>query len=418
MDPWKFDLQVARVSTAPGVNPLSVKLSADQRLELSVTSAFIELGITSTTVWSKQGDHRATDRGPAAPFRIRNRTGMTVAIWPESDELGVIPWHKRKVLDDGADVPWFFEDRQSLRDKVSAFRHNAFGLELPEAEIKWDPIRGVSVDREGEHLLNLRPRIDKITHQLMCDIELVDNIKIITIRSTLQVDNQTSLPIEMVVVDAHGKASGGVMKIDPGHSFPVPFEATYDKRFRLRPLRGFGFDYAWSTPLHWRQLIQRPIRPISCKHMTPKEPAFYFQAQANFDAKDPSARIYPHMSLTLRAPVELENLLPYDLKFRIHDKATSMSSSNFLVKGGTSPIHTVELSHLLLLSVAPEETRELTSTWAFLTPQHSSRVNTRLSTRTIQSYRRRTTSTSRIRRGSSCSSSCTTSELSYPRDLG
>jgi vacuolar protein sorting-associated protein 13A/C len=142
-------------------------------------------------------------------------------------------------------------------------------------------------------------------------------------------------------------------------------------------LGGFGFDYSWSMPLHWRQLMSRPIRPISCKHQTPKEPAFYFQGQANFDAKDPAAkcvltmhhtkqlaalripcRLYPRMTLTLRAPVELENLLPYDVKFRIHDKNTGLSSSNFLVKGGSSPIHTVELSHLLLLSVAPEDTSE------------------------------------------------------------
>lgn len=60
----------------------------------------------------------------------------------------------------------------------------------------------------------------------------------------------------------------------------------------------------------------------------------------------------------LRAPVEIENLLPYDLKFRIHDKNTGLSSSNFLVKGGSSPVHTVELGHLLLLSVAPEDTSE------------------------------------------------------------
>lgn len=365
MDPWKFDLEVERVSTTPGQNPLSIKLSADQRLELSLTSAFIELGITSMTMWSKEGE-RVKDRGPAAPFRIRNRTGQEIAIWPESDDITVIPWHKRKVLEDGADIPWFFEDRQALRDNVSAFRHNSFGLELPDAAVKWEPVRGISVDQEGQHVLNLRPRIEKVTYQLMCDIELVDNIKVITIRSTLAVDNQTSLPVEMVVVDAHGKAAGGVMKIDPGQTYPVPFEAVYEKRFRLRPLRGFGFDYGWSTPLHWRQLIQRPIRPISCKHVTPKEPAFYFQAQANFDAKDPSARIYPRMSLTLRAPVELENLLPYDLKFRIHDKATSMSSSNFLVKGGTSPIHTVELSHLLLLSVAPEDTPFKQSEYAII----------------------------------------------------
>lgn len=119
-------------------------------------------------------------------------------------------------------------------------------------------------------------------------------------------------------------------------------------------------------PLHWRQLVQRPIRPVSCKHQTPKEPAFYFQAEAKFDPKDPVAKMYPRMSLTLRAPVELENLLPYDIQFRIHDKNTGLSSSNFLVKGGSSPIHTVELSHLLLLSVAPEDTNLKQSDYAII----------------------------------------------------
>lgn len=96
---------------------------------------------------------------------------------------------------------------------MSAFRHNAFGLELPDTAIKWEPIRGVSVDREGEHILNLRPRVDKVGYQLTCDIELENNIKIITIRSTLTIDNQTSLPVEMIIVDAHGKALGSVIKI-------------------------------------------------------------------------------------------------------------------------------------------------------------------------------------------------------------
>ncbi|KAL7419546.1 Vacuolar protein sorting-associated protein 13 [Cryptotrichosporon argae] len=371
MDPWQFELRVMRTSATPGVNPLTIKLSADQRLELNVTSAFIELAITSMTVWSKEGSRvREGRRSSDAPFRVRNRTGMPIALWPERDgDTGEVPWTRRKELADGADVPWRFEDRKATRDNVSASRHNAFALQLPGTP--WDTIRHISVDREGEHVLSLKPRLDKVTHQLMCEIRLENNIKVITFRSTLNVENHTSLPVEMIVVDAHGKATGGAMKIAPGEACPMPLDAAYEKRFRLRPLRGFGFDYGWSMPLHWRQLMTRPIRPISCKHQgssdgSTKEPAFYFQAQANFNAKDAAARIYPRMSVTLRAPVELENLLPYDLKFRIHDKATGMSSSNFLVKGGTSPIHTVELSHLLLLSVAPEDTVYRQSDYAII----------------------------------------------------
>lgn len=31
------------------------------------------------------------------------------------------------------------------------------------------------------------------------------------------------------------------------------------------------------------------------------------------------------MSLRVRAPIELENLLPYDVKYRVYDKNTSLN---------------------------------------------------------------------------------------------
>ncbi|WVQ82769.1 hypothetical protein IAT38_004901 [Cryptococcus sp. DSM 104549] len=364
MDPWTFDLRVNRVSAGPGNNPLNVKLSARERLELNLTSAFIELAITSFTVWSKKEEERTkTGKTDVAPFRIRNCTGITMLLWREAADVKTVSGVKQ--LEDGADVPWRFEDKKHTRDNVSAVRHNSLGIQLKD--MPWEPIRSISVDREGEHILSLRPRIDRVVHQLTCEVKLENNIKIVTFRSTLNVENHTSLPVEMIVVDAHGKASqAGAMIVPPGGSCPLPVRDAFEKRFRLRPLRGFGFDFSWSMPLHWKQLMSRPIRPISCKHQTPKEPAFYFQAQANYNPKDAAAKIYPRMSLVLRAPVELENLLPYDLKFRIHDKNTGLSSSSFLVRGGSSPIHTVELSHLLLLNVHPEDTNFKQSDYAII----------------------------------------------------
>jgi hypothetical protein len=71
-----------------------------------------------------------------------------------------------------------------------------------------------------------------------------------------------------------------------------------------------------------------------------------------------NCRLYPRMTLRLRAPLEVENLLPYDIKFRIHDKHSGLSSSNWLNKGLSSPIHTVEVSHLMLISISAEDTSE------------------------------------------------------------
>lgn len=124
----------------------------------------------------------------------------------------------------------------------------------------------------------------------MCDIKVENNVKIITFRSTMNVENDTSLPIEMVVVDSHGKAAAALIKIPPGSSHPLPLTSVFDKRFRLRPLRGFNFDFNWSMPLYWKHLVSKPIRPISCGHRDPGKQAFYFQARANLHTDDKTAQ--------------------------------------------------------------------------------------------------------------------------------
>ena len=62
------------------------------------------------------------------------------------------------------------------------------------------------------------------------------------------------------------------------------------------------------------------------------------------------------MRIRLSAPLELQNLLPYDFKFRLYDKQTKKDWTYFLRKGGSSPVHVIELSHLLLLSVHMQDT--------------------------------------------------------------
>ena len=57
------------------------------------------------------------------------------------------------------------------------------------------------------------------------------------------------------------------------------------------------------------------------------------------------------MRLKITAPVEVQNLLPFDFKYRVYDKNTKKDWTNFLRKGGVSPVHVVQLSHLLLMSI-------------------------------------------------------------------
>ncbi|GAA5878824.1 hypothetical protein JCM1840_000727, partial [Sporobolomyces johnsonii] len=66
--------------------------------------------------------------------------------------------------------------------------------------------------------------------------------------------------------------------------------------------------------------------------------------------------VYPRISLRLQAPVEVQNLLPHDIRYRVFDKNLEHNWTSFLREGGVSPIHIAELSHLLLLSVEVQDT--------------------------------------------------------------
>jgi vacuolar protein sorting-associated protein 13A/C len=62
-------------------------------------------------------------------------------------------------------------------------------------------------------------------------------------------------------------------------------------------------------------------------------------------------RKLPKIDLKLRAPLQLENLLPYNLEYRIYDKNTDQNWRSYLRKGGTMPVHSVEVGHFVLLNV-------------------------------------------------------------------
>jgi vacuolar protein sorting-associated protein 13A/C len=70
-------------------------------------------------------------------------------------------------------------------------------------------------------------------------------------------------------------------------------------------------------------------------------------------------RRYPKLNLKLRAPIELENLLPYNIEYRIYDKDADQNWRSYLRKGGVMPVHSVELSHMVLLNVNVQDTGKL-----------------------------------------------------------
>ncbi|KAL9100888.1 MAG: hypothetical protein Q9163_003799 [Psora crenata] len=350
IEPWQLGLHVSKDQ-----NPelFSVEVYSHKILELTVTSATIALASKSVQFLSADEDVLSKPRGSDAPYKIRNYTGFDLHVWAATCEEDQGSAAK---LIDGEEAPWSFEDPTTMRESLTPEGSSGIvGVKLEGSG--FDSVERVGVNREGETLYNLKPRKGKVLHRLLVEVKLgTDNVKYITFRSPLLVENKTHIPVEIGVFSPEEGHLLKIEKIPPGEARPSPVGAAFMHSLVIRPDQGFG--YAWSNErLFWKDLLKRPIRTISCRgESSDRSPPFYFQMNATYDKNDPMTNVYPYMRIRLHAPIELQNLLPYDFKYRIYDKNAKKDWTNFLRKGGVSPVHAVELSHLLLLSVDMQDT--------------------------------------------------------------
>jgi vacuolar protein sorting-associated protein 13A/C len=349
IEPWHLGFHLAKEQHP---EKLSLDLYSRKSLELTLTVATIAMFSKAFDVLSSEEDTLSKPRKMETPFKIRNYTGFSVDVWAANssdNDTGAAA-----KLEDGDEIPWRFEDPATMRETLSPEgATGVLGIRLEGSG--FDSINKIPVNREGEALYNLRPKKSGVQHRLLVEIKLgIDNVKYITFRSPLLVENNTQITLDMGVYD---RENGNIVKIEsiaPGDARPAPVGAAYNHSLLIRPDPGFGLTWC-SKDLQWKDLLRRPIRTLICRQEgNSNGNPFYFQMQAVFDKKDPLTGIYPYMRIKIHPPVELHNLLPFDFKYHIfvrdpNDNKTKWN--NFLRKGGVSPMHTVTLSDTLMMSI-------------------------------------------------------------------
>lgn len=284
IEPWALGFHMAKE-----VNPdrLAVELYSRKSLEITVTSATIALASKSAQFLSSDEDVLSKPRGNDAPYRIRNYTGFEVNVWSagDADDEG-----SAAKLEDGEEKPWRFEDPTTTRETLSPEgQSGVIGVRLEGSG--FDSVERIHVSREGESLYNLKPRKDKVQHRMLVDVALgTDNVKYITLRSPLVVENNTQIPVEIGVYSPEEGHLLKIEKIAPGESRPAPVGAAFMHSLVVRPDQGFG--YTWSNErLFWKDLLKRPIRTLTCQgEQDSNSPPFYFQMQSVFDKNNPLTR--------------------------------------------------------------------------------------------------------------------------------
>lgn len=282
LEPWSVGIGVAREQDT---GLLSVDVASKKTFDVTITTNSIALASKSFAFLTQDQDVLGKPRGTESPYRIRNYTGFDVVMRSKSpsnaEDISVR-------LEDGQEAPWSFEHWEKMRENVmtDAMAGTAVAVQLEGSG--FDVLKNIRLSREGEFLYSLKPKKDSITHRLMVDVKLGnDNVKYVTLRSPLLVENQTQIPVELGVYDAPEQSLLKIEKIAPGEARPAPVGAVFEKTLLVRPDSGFG--YSWSSEtLWWRDLLKRPTRTMVC-HGEQGEP-FYFQMNANFERSNPMTK--------------------------------------------------------------------------------------------------------------------------------
>lgn len=308
--------------------------------QITVTSRSVAL--LSQVQYLLSSDEKLKPRGEDYPFLIVNDTGLDLTVWTNGNKAET----KTKVKY-GQSKPWAFEDWRKIRENLDVNTANTLDVAFDNGE--YEDLEHLSAAKEGEDLHVLYPAVEGVHNRLSVLISLrEDNVKVITLRSTIVLENDAEVPITVEIFDDERAE----IQIESKSALSVPINLAYGGKFRVRP--NLHTSYGWSEgEIYWKEAMESELS-LRCPATTRGDTSvFYFQAKAVFDRNEPLAQVYPHMKFVISAPLEIENLLPYDFDYRLYDKNSRREWTGSVKKGVKSYVHVVSLKNLLLLSIQP-----------------------------------------------------------------
>jgi hypothetical protein len=359
IEPWEVNAQFG-LHQPP--NPqIEFNVSSGKRLDFVVSTRTVDMvallqgmfariladapvpaRVLSSAALSSLASKRTTSS--TAPYRIVNRTGVPIEVWPDKQHAGGTP---RSEIENEGFIPWRFDSWRSLRENVNIDTEgNLLNFKLKSTP--YNNIERVPVNMEAHRPYRLKPSDTPIAHHVLCEVKLgQDNVKEVIVRSTYVIENASLNEIDMMMI--HGDGGYTVVTIEPGDNYAVPVLLAQSCRIQVRPPEGYGYDWS-DQPFIWHDFLQRgPTRMIRCRSSVAA--SFNLIAHSIINKSTPLASQYPFMTLRISTPLKIVNLLPYEIKYNLYDKKLQEKFVNTVGMGESSPVHSVELSHLLLMAV-------------------------------------------------------------------
>lgn len=345
LEPWPIAIYASKVL----VPKSCIMIDVVSRELAQITLASRSIALLSQISSSMTPDELAKPREEVAPYIIKNETGFDIEVW--NDRHNALKDGTTKIPSQGSQ-PWYFEDWRRIRENLDTDNEaDVLGIQL--LNTNFEAVLDVSASGEGEEVFMLHPPVNGVHSRLVCEITLGDdNVKTILLRSTVTVQNKSETCISLRIISEQNTTESE-LRIEPDESQSLPINSVYNGRVQIKPHMETQFNWSVES-LVWKDLMNGST-PLSCSTIGTGETSnYYFQAEAHYKKEEPLTKIYPHMTIVISAPLEIENLLPFDINFRLYDKTTKRDWSGSVTKGVSTFVHVVTLRSLLLLSVQPK----------------------------------------------------------------
>ncbi|CAD1784077.1 similar to Saccharomyces cerevisiae YLL040C VPS13 Protein of unknown function [Maudiozyma barnettii] len=329
----------------------SIKFDIIARKNTEVTLSSRAIAMLSSIPKSLNGELHLTPRGSKKPYRLINDAGLDLNVWI-SDSTDREKREGLIHLKANSSESWEFEDWKSIRERLDTDKtKSVLGVEIDGST--YTTTMTIDATFEGELLHVLHPAIDQVHNRIICELKCNDdNVKDITFRSTLLLENITGIPLNFKVIKLSDNNTVE-FQIKPSESRSVPVEYAYASNIYVQPVvtkKNFG----WSLhPIVWKKLLNVPAS-IDCDAIEENNSdQIFFEVNAKYDKREPLAKIYPHMKITVSPSIIIENLLPCDIEFSIFSKQAEMRKVKYLAKTENMTVYDVSLNEFLLLAIRP-----------------------------------------------------------------
>ena len=341
------------ISLRKGVdNNSSIIFDVETTKNTEITLSSRTIAMLASIPKSLTGEVHLVPRGSKKPYNLINDTGLDLDVWvsnPADKEQRDRLVH----LKANSSLPWEFEDWKSIREHLDTDNTKSVLGVCVSGEQYTNSIT-LDATFEGELLHVLHPAINNVHNRLICELKCNDdNVKDITFRSTLLLENITGVPLNFKVIKLSDNKEVE-FSIDPSSSKSVPVEYAYASNIYVQPVT--EKEYNWSSnPIVWKHLLDQPFS-LDCNiHDSSLNEKIFFEISAKYDTREPLAKIYPHMKITISPSLIIENLLPCDIQFCIFSKQEEMKKKRVLDSSKKMTVYDVSLDEFLLLSVQPLE---------------------------------------------------------------